>query len=1109
MPVLQTLASASAKSLGQVKNTSKNYLVSVTSTEDGDRYVNKTIFHLDPIFEDGTNSTASRTANNIAIPDMVLTVSGRPFTGTFGPLSDLGYSLAIQRYSNVGWGANTTAGAPSVIYSGTHNRWDLGSGDFTIEFWMFVNRLDIARANANAHILSSGTFGSANGTNFSISLLANNQIRFFNNALGPVTTSATNAFTLNNWHHVLITRSGNTITMYVDGKATGSTSGSVTGSTTYGGNTTLAFNRLLDDSPINSSAFKGFISGCRIIKGQALVSGNFTPSTVPITDTVIGHTGVNVAGSITGTATTWFTSHGSMSSFSGDGIEPQGRFLEPVITAFTPFYKDTAANANVKARTYSIYNDGTTRLSYVETTSNVSLFRFDRAFTIEGWCYMSSNAASVGAVFELGQYTDGILFRPTTGAGDLWINNTNRGEANSVVHLNQWYHYAVTRDNANIANLYINGRRILSATFAGNINTTGAPLRIGDARHTTGQTAFAHHSQVRVVRGDAVYTGNFIPPILGPLQLDGANSAASYTSTANVNTTFPGSNTVLLLHFDNPDIIDRSGNMSISIVGDARPKRFGPLDNTVNSVFVNGSSGSRVEVKAAGNAIPLPIEWMSNASSLVGRIDFWVYPLSLTTGLPFNTAESILSVGQTLLNVGIYNRNLSLFVAQNTTSNSFITGSRIVPEYQWTHVSVILSDRDGATNARILQDGIEVANGNVSRMNWAHTTSGNALLIGTEFSNQANSGFNGYVSDLRITYGDERREELTVPTAPYPHHYSGLAANIISSATGNITSSQSEVLIVAGGGGGGATNAANTSSIHATGAGGGGILHTTSLSLQKGTYTVVVGAGGARSQYGVDTTAFSEATVGRPRRSTATNGSNSYIITPGNVTYTAIGGGRGTGSDTGTPADGGSGGGGNAFSNIFGFSNQNSIPPFIGYGNNGNNGNIFSSGRIVVSGGGGGAGAPGGNNFNIAGFTGTGPFTPGAGGDGRAFFTDGLDIPIYYGGGGAGSSVNGAGTVRLYGLQPGGQGGGAYTRNTETYFYLTQFDGEPNSGGGGAGFTGINNNSVAGGAGGSGVVIFRYSDQYPRAISTTGRVIYRQRKGSHIYKFLSSGTITF
>jgi hypothetical protein len=66
-------------------------------------------------------------------------------------------------------------------------------------------------------------------------------------------------------------------------------------------------------------------------------------------------------------------------------------------------------------------------------------------------------------------------------------------------------------------------------------------------------------------------------------------------------------------------------------------------------------------------------------------------------------------------------------------------------------------------------------------------------------------------------------------------------------------------------------------------------------------------------------------------------------------------------------------------------------------------------------------------------------------------------------------------------------------------------DATTNTGGGGGGGAGGN----GGGNGGSGIVILRHPDTIPAAANTTGSPNVTVAGGYRVYKFTSSGTITF
>jgi hypothetical protein len=252
------------------------------------------------------------------------------------------------------------------------------------------------------------------------------------------------------------------------------------------------------------------------------------------------------------------------------------------------------------------------------------------------------------------------------------------------------------------------------------------------------------------------------------------------------------------------------------------------------------------------------------------------------------------------------------------------------------------------------------------------------------------------------------------------------------------TAISADVLIIAGGAGGGFDEAG--------GGGAGGLLQGTISSLTAQAYTVTVGAGGAGGS-------------ASPRP--GTNGSNSVFST-----HTATGGGGGGGASA-TVGErlgqaGGSAGGGASYvgPNNGGTANQGNSSPLTGYGNNGGN----STNTSASGGGGGGAGAAGSNGTSSQG-------NIGKGGNGLNTWSSwavatqtGADNG-YYAGGGGGTS----GTSALLtdgGLGGGGKGGSNAAAATA---------GTANTGGGGGAGNGNPGGTQNAAAGGSGLVIIRYT----------------------------------
>lgn len=279
---------------------------------------------------------------------------------------------------------------------------------------------------------------------------------------------------------------------------------------------------------------------------------------------------------------------------------------------------------------------------------------------------------------------------------------------------------------------------------------------------------------------------------------------------------------------------------------------------------------------------------------------------------------------------------------------------------------------------------------------------------------------------------------------------SGLVYNLDAANSKNFGLTAVQVLVVAGGGGSGG---GGNSGYQGGGGGGGGVVYHPNFSITPGTaYTVTVGAGGTA---GVQTgdSGFRGG-----------DGGNSVFST-----LTAVGGGGGGGNAQANGNNGGSGGGGNLYSGTGGTSTQTSFSGAFVYGNSGGSGQGNYNGG-GAGGGGGGAGSAGGS----ASGTGVG----GAGGQGIGFDLSGSTV--YYGGGGAAQGGAGNG-IAIF---------GATAANTA---------GSSNTGAGGGGRI-----SVAGMAGGSGIVIVRY----PGPQRATGGTVTRVGNDT-VHTFTSTGSTTF
>ena len=351
----------------------------------------------------------------------------------------------------------------------------------------------------------------------------------------------------------------------------------------------------------------------------------------------------------------------------------------------------------------------------------------------------------------------------------------------------------------------------------------------------------------------------------------------------------------------------------------------------------------------------------------------------------FNVANIVstgaLNSGSITSGFGNIDTGSSTITTTGAISGGTLTGS--------TSIKTPLIEFTDGDNALTIADGGHVtANANLGVTGTSTLTGGiaNFTLITGGAVQDYESGGTNYRSHSFLTAGTHRFSTSTAITIDF--------------------------LIVAGGGGSAGAEGQHGS----TGGGGaGGLVEATSQTLTAGNYTIVVGAGGAKST-----------NVSAP----ASNGGNSTFNG-----FTATGGAGGGDYEGGT-RNGGSGAGGSEDGESGGGTTQDTYSGttnVTGYGNVGGNGGSYPSGG---SGSGGGAGGAGGtaNGGTVT------------GGAGRANnFRTGSNVTYSTGGVG----VSGDNIVGVAG--------------------------SPNTGDGAGGVSTSSGNNTAGEDGGSGIVVIRYA----------------------------------
>ena len=261
-------------------------------------------------------------------------------------------------------------GAGGVYFDGTGDylsvadnaALQMGSGDFTVEFWINFSSIAGYQTPFSKGYTSAGSLlfqtGNGNGR-MSIYIGSSNVI------------SETGTGSTNTWIHYALVRSGTTLTLYRDGTS----SGTATNSTNINNASTLYVGSSFTspDYPLN-----GYISNLRVIKGTALYTSNFTPPRVLLSN--IPNTSLLTCqgGTIRDASSNNFTitSNGDASAVS-----------------YAPYIKFDGTNDYVQV-TGSITTSTATFIVWIRRNGNQSQYAgilFSRGTNVTGLNFQSSN----------------------------------------------------------------------------------------------------------------------------------------------------------------------------------------------------------------------------------------------------------------------------------------------------------------------------------------------------------------------------------------------------------------------------------------------------------------------------------------------------------------------------------------------------------------------------------------------------------------------------------------------------------------------------------------------------------------------------------------------
>ena len=348
-------------------------------------------------------------------------------------------------------------------------------------------------------------------------------------------------------------------------------------------------------------------------------------------------------------------------------------------------------------------------------------------FTVEFWYYRTATPSTTDGLVSW-NYLSGVHIAENTTGIFLWVGGTQIFQPSTKTVLNSWNHVAVSRSGSTVK-LFVNGAEVDSASSSQSV--TANTLYIGASSHATSEAANGYISNVRLLKGTALYTTNFTPP---------TEKLTAVTGTS-------------LLTCQSNRFVDNSSNAhTITPTGNVKVSAFNPFGQESEYAAGENKGSSFISPNNYLNIADPTNNFHLNNQEFA--LEFWVY---LT---PDNAAGSLVSKWTSGYSgyrincnadgtIGFYNVTTSYFVTTKVTLNA------------WNHYACT---RDSNGILRQFINGVLQRSDTVNPSNASGSVS---MLVGTLHIYPTQGLNEGYISDFRLVKGAPiYTTNFTPPTAP-------------------------------------------------------------------------------------------------------------------------------------------------------------------------------------------------------------------------------------------------------------------------------------------------------------------------------------------------------
>ena len=417
------------------------------------------------------------------------------------------------------------------------------------------------------------------------------------------------------------------------------------------------------------------------------------------------------------------------------GVIDNTTFLDSSTNNFavTPYGDAAQTNTSPFGGTYGmVWTDSSiaaTTRAQVSVAHNTNICFGTGDFTLECWVYASGVTTGINTWL----YNKGSnLITVNNGTVKVSLHTGTAYILNAVsfgtIAKGNWYHIAVTRSGNNYYG-YLNGVQYSLGTSASSPGDFSASGLLFGVNATSGTSDYGSISNLRFVKGSAVYTSTFTPPTADLTAISGTQ----------------------LLTCQSYNLIDKSPN-NFTLTNDASGYPWiQPVIIYGTSVYSKDLHGGSMHLDGTGDYLTVP----TNNNLLIGSQDYtvecWMYLTQSASATQYLFSQRPATGGSTAISLATISSKVKLLTPV------VITGTTTLVINKWYHVSV---SRSGGTTRLFLNGKLEGSIAETVSYTQGINTIGSDPVATT-------NEFQGYISNFRFVIGTGLYTSAFTPaTAP-------------------------------------------------------------------------------------------------------------------------------------------------------------------------------------------------------------------------------------------------------------------------------------------------------------------------------------------------------